>query len=97
METESVLEVLFIVPVFLLVPVASITFSLLGSTGFSLNFVVVDMVVVDGLMVEVLGVGVGVDGDGVTGLGVVVVVVVELVVVCTGPVLFWGAWVGAGV
>lgn len=97
METESVLEALFIVPVFLLVPVASITFSLLGSTGFSLNFVVVDMVVVDGLMVEVLGVGVGVDGDGVTGLGVVVVVVVELVVVCTGPVLFWGAWVGAGV
>lgn len=57
----------------------------------------VDMVVVDGLMVEVLGVGVGVDGDGVTGLGVVVVVVVLVVVVGTGPELFWGAWVGAGV
>lgn len=55
------------------------------------------MVVVDGLMVEVLGVGVGVDGDGVTGLGVVVVVVVLVVVVSTGPELFWGAWVGAGV
>lgn len=55
------------------------------------------MVVVDGLMVEVLGVGVGVDGDGVTGLGVVVVVVVLVVVVGTGPELFWGAWVGAGV
>lgn len=51
----------------------------------------VDMVVVDGLMVEVLGVGVGVDGDGVTGLGVVVVVVVLVVVVGTGPELFWGA------
>lgn len=57
----------------------------------------VDMVVVDGLMVEVLGVGVGVDGDGVTGLGVVVVVVVLVVVVGTGLELFWGAWVGAGV
>lgn len=57
----------------------------------------VDMVVVDGLMVEELGVGVGVDGDGVTGLGVVVVVVVLVVVVGTGPELFWGAWVGAGV
>lgn len=57
----------------------------------------VDIVVVDGLMVEVLGVGVGVDGDGVTGLGVVVVVVVLVVVVGTGPELFWGAWVGAEV
>lgn len=55
------------------------------------------MVVVDGLMVEVLGVGVGVDGDGVTGFGVVVVVVVLVVVVGTSPLLFWGAWVGAGV
>lgn len=39
LEKQSVLDALFIVPVFLLVPVASITFSLLGSTGFSLNFV----------------------------------------------------------
>lgn len=39
LEKHSVLDALFIVPVFLLVPVASITFSLLGSTGFSLNFV----------------------------------------------------------
>jgi hypothetical protein len=38
-EEEIVLDALFIVPEFLLVPVASMTFSLLGSTGFSLNFV----------------------------------------------------------
>ena len=43
-EKHSVREALLIVPVFLLVPVASITFSLLGSIGFSLNFVAVKLI-----------------------------------------------------
>lgn len=89
-EELSVLEALFIVPVFLLVPVASMTFSLLGSLGNSLNFVVVDKVDVVGFCVVVLVVVVVGDGDGVTGLGVVVVVV-ELVVVLTASLLLWGA------